>query len=76
MENTPNEAVASIHTRGDALSTINSLYGTFETEIGKQFLMEILGENRFKILDWLPDDIIIELAKKHIREEWKGYPWK
>lgn len=74
--NNPNEAVASIKTREDAVAAIDSLYGTFETEIGTRFLMEVLEESRFQILEWLPDDVLIELAKKHMREEWKGYPWK
>jgi hypothetical protein len=74
--NTPNEAIASIKTRQDALSTISSLYGTFETEIGKEFLSGILEQHRTELLDWLPDNVLIDLAKLHMHEEWRGYPWK
>ena len=73
---TPNEAVASIKTRQDALSTISSLYGTFETEIGKELLLGLLEHRRHELLDWLPDEVVIELAKLHMHEEWRGYPWK
>ena len=76
MANTPNEAIASLKTRQDAIEAINSLYGTFDTDTGKNFLMDILEQNHYRILDWLPDDVLIELAKLHAREEWKGYPWK
>jgi len=73
---TPNEAIASIETRQDALDTITSLYGVLETDLGKRFLFNLFESRSHEILDWLPDDALIELAKMHMHEEWRGYPWK
>ena len=72
---TPNEAVASIKTREDAVSAISTLYGLFETTTGRAFLIDLLEQHQSELLDWLPDNVVIELAKEHMREEWKGYPW-
>ena len=73
MDRTVNEALMGVKTREDAISTINSLYGIFETDLGKQFLLEILEDYRWNLLDWLPDDVLIQLAQKHIWAEWKGW---
>lgn len=72
---TLNEVVASIKDRQDAYHAISSLYGTFETEIGREFLIGALERHSAELLDWLPDEVLIELAKLHMHEEWRDYPW-
>ena len=75
MVNTPEEALAEIRDRQDALKTIKSLYGTFESETGRDIFIRFLEDNRSVILDWIPTEQLMELAKDQIRHEWKGYPW-
>lgn len=70
MADTPNEAIASIKTRQNAIDAIDALYG-FDTELGRKFLMDTLYESRVNLFDILPDDILISIAKKHIAEDWK-----
>jgi len=75
MANTPNEAIASIKDREDAVSTIKSLYGLFDSPTGENFFIHTLKDHEGEILEWLPNHILIELAKKHMAKEWEGYPW-